>query len=122
MDAPAESAKTPVGKEPAGAAAAGPPPDAPSDLTFAQRLARKPAEIRQWWIDLNAVFATDFLLLIAAIYFLQGMGGFPDFVMKYVCMCLAGSFQSIGIRPGHQTRSSDQTYYFAMLRHYVLST
>lgn len=64
---------------------AAPPPPPPllpaaAPKSMLRRLQDKPAEVHGWWVELNTVFATDFLLLIAAIYFLQGMGGFPDFV------------------------------------------
>jgi hypothetical protein len=44
--------------------------------TFVERMVNKPAEIKLWWTNLCAVFPPSFLILIGAVYFCQGLGGF----------------------------------------------
>lgn len=46
-------------------------------------LLSKPDELRRWWQGLTAVFETNFLVLIASVYFLQGLGAFATFVTKF---------------------------------------
>jgi MFS family permease len=46
-------------------------------------LKNAPQDIKQWWSNLCGVFPKSFLILIASVYFCQGLGGFPSLVTKY---------------------------------------
>jgi hypothetical protein len=58
-------------------------PSTPAGGSPIDRLMNKPAEVKRWWGKLTESFDVNFLILIAAVYFLQGLGGFATFTQGY---------------------------------------